>query len=127
MYESGNLSLDQRRSKMLNGLWSFAFRIPGNWGGGAIVIQDGRVLGGDGGFTYIGTINEVGGKLKGSVAVKHVNTNWPPLIPGLPSYELSVDGSVQGDSFTLHGTVVGVPAAPQLVIEGKKQVALCRR
>src|SRR3546814_7449455 len=44
---------------------------------------------------------------------RSVNTNWPPLIPGLPSYELSVDGSVQGDSFTLHGTVVGVPAAPK--------------
>jgi|SRR5690606_1867458 len=124
MYKGGNLPLAQKEKQMLNGLWSLAFRTPINWGGGAIVIQDGRVLGGDGGFTYIGNISEAGGKLKGSVSVKHVNTNWPPLIPGLPSYELSVEGSVQGDSFTLHGTVVGVPVAPKLVIEGKKQVAL---
>lgn len=107
---------------MLNGLWHVVFQVPGDHGGGVVVINDGTALGGDAACTYIGAITEVGGAVGGLLAIKHVNKASPALIPQLPNYTIKIEGSVNGGSLQLVGTVQEAPGAPKISIIGSKQV-----
>lgn len=109
---------------MLNGLWHVVFQVPGDQGGGAVVINNDNALGGDAACTYIGKITEDGGKVRGRLAIKHVNKAFPPLIPQLPNYTVAIEGALEGRSLRLVGTVQEAPGAPKISIVGTKHVDL---
>lgn len=109
---------------MLNGLWHVVFQVPGNNGGGAVVINGGKALGGDAACTYIGSITEQNGEISGELAIKYVNKAFPPLIPQLPNYTLTVTGQLKGESLKLVGKIAEVPGAPEISITGTKHIDL---
>lgn len=109
---------------MLNGLWHVVFQVPDNNGGGAVVINGGKALGGDAACTYIGSITEQNGEISGELAIKYVNKAFPPLIPQLPNYTVIVNGRLDGKSLMLTGKIVDVPGVPAISIVGTKHIDL---
>jgi len=61
---------------MLEGFWIVQFAGMEGKGGGVVLFERGKVFGGDSGFTYIGTCEEVDGKARAKVLVQ----NFDPLI-----------------------------------------------
>jgi len=109
---------------MLNGLWHVVFQVPGNHGGGAVVINGDKALGGDAACTYIGTVTERGGEVSGELTIRYVNRAFPPLIPQVPNYTVAVKGRLEGQALKLVGTISAVPGAPTISITGTKHIDL---
>lgn len=108
---------------MLNGLWTIKFRAVDDIGGGVVVINNGRVLGGDTGFTYIGNLVLEGESVRGSLRVHQFDTRLPSIIPGQSSYTLNFSGTVRGNAFALDGYVDGCTFA-ELKIFGQRAGSL---
>ena len=60
---------------MFEGLWIVQFAGMEGKGGGVVVLTNGRALGGDGAFTYIGTYREEKNVLYASVLVQNFQPN----------------------------------------------------
>jgi hypothetical protein len=50
---------------MLEGLWFVKFETTTDAGCGVMVLLNGKILGGDSGFTYIGSYNDSDASIKG--------------------------------------------------------------
>lgn len=97
---------------MIDGLWTAEFgSSTGVFGGGVVVFQNGRVLGGDAGYFYIG-------KYHLNQRVLHVTIEVQPFIVGYESvfstvnqkFTLELDGSLQDDThITVQGRMKEVP------------------
>jgi len=108
---------------MIDGLWGLVFTAAGNTGGGVLNVREGRALGGDAGFTYIGNITKAGDSVRGRLEINQFNPAFLQLIPGLPRYGLDIEGDTDGKTFHLTGTIIGHPEAPVITITGVKQTA----
>ena len=53
----------------MDGLWIARFSTPLNFGGGVAYFNDGRIYGGDSGYTYIGHFSTDGEALHADVSV----------------------------------------------------------
>jgi autotransporter translocation and assembly factor TamB len=93
---------------MVSGLWTVQFEAMGNRGAGVAVFTNGKVLGGDSGFTYTGTFQEAGDSLKADIWVKNFERSVPSLV-GANEYDLHIEGKLQGDRAT--GTATSTSAA----------------
>lgn len=95
---------------MKHGLYSVAFAVMGNQGGGVVTYHEGQIAGGDAGFAYLGKVSEDGSKLSGTIEVFQHDPGFPSVFPGLTNFELSVEGSAQSDgSATLAATTSAAP------------------
>ena len=56
---------------MIEGLWVVQFAGMEGKGGGVVVLTKGHVLGGDSGYTYIGTFHEFGEGIQATVLVQN--------------------------------------------------------
>ncbi len=102
---------------MLEALWSVQFATPdGNAGGGVVIFETGRILGGDTSFYYVGTYEDVkeDGILNARIRVRR---HWPglPSMFGLEDFELTLTGKVQPDNFGLVGSLVTDPSQKMAV------------
>lgn len=87
---------------MLDGLWIVQYHGPGGVGGGVVVFTNGKVLGGDSGFAYVGSYEEKGDVLKAKVTVTQFDPNIPNVL-GVPgNHDLLIEGKVTND--TIEGT-----------------------
>lgn len=100
-----------------NGLYSVRFLNAGvDDGAGVVVIKDGTLNGGDGGFLYQGSITSVSdaGEIRGYVKVDRWNGAWVSVIPGLNGYRLELSGqALEGGILRFQGRVQG---AEQMVL-----------
>jgi|ERR1700683_40139 len=96
---------------MQEGLWTVQFQGPNGWGGGAVVLTKGQALGGDAGFTYIGTYEVTGDTIRGRIAVKNYDPSVQSVLGVRGDFELLLEGKVQGDSITGMGTMANSPNA----------------
>ncbi len=93
---------------MVEGLWTVQFQGPQGDGGGVVVFTNGKVLGGDSGFTYVGTY-EGDPVLKARVAVRNFLPGVPNVL-GVPGdFELHISCNVQGDAMTGTAMLAGQP------------------
>jgi hypothetical protein len=101
----------------MQGLWTVEFGSTlGQFGSGVVVLQDGRVMGGDSGYFYTGTYTETGHAFRATIAVT-------PFVDGVQSVfstlgknlQLTLVGtlSTDGASATAQGEL---SAAPQMRI-----------
>lgn len=99
---------------MIEGLWIVQYEGIQGGGGGVAVFVNGRVLGGDTGFTYVGTYSEKDGNLTAQVRV----TNFLPDIPNVlgveGDFDLLIHGPRKGQVIEASGSVVGQPGAVAL-------------
>jgi len=105
---------------MENGLWTVQFQGPQGSGGGVVVLTSGHVLGGDSGFTYIGTYELRENAFKAKVSV----TNFDPAIQSVlgirGNYDLILEGTMRGDSIVGTGALATQPQAKINLILTKK-------
>jgi hypothetical protein len=93
---------------MVDGFWILQIETPQMTSGGVCVFINGKIFGGDNGFTWVGSYT--GDELiKGRV---HVH-NFDPAIQsvlGVPGdYEMHFSGNVQGDNITGTAMIAGQP------------------
>jgi hypothetical protein len=102
---------------MLEAMWAvtFASNVTGvaNVGGGIVVLETGRVLGGDVGFTYIGDYK---GSPDGKRVTAKVHVRRYRVVPGqesvfgpLEAFDLELAGTPARDVMVMSGNVVGKP------------------
>jgi hypothetical protein len=96
---------------MLEGLWIVQYVGLQGSGGGAVVFVNGKVLGGDTGYTYIGTYNVEGDVITARVKVNNFLPEIPNVLGIAGDFELEmkarmVDRTIQGAM-----SLVGRPGA----------------
>jgi hypothetical protein len=85
---------------MVDGFWILEIKTPQYTSGGVCVFINGKIFGGDNGFTWVGTYAGDDRLIKGRL---HVH-NFDPAIQsvlGVPGdYDMHFSGTVQGDAIT---------------------------
>src|SRR5277367_711956 len=108
---------------MFDGLWIVQFHRPPGVGGGVAVFTKGQILGGDSGYTYVGTYEVNDNLLQGKVLVKNFDSAVPNVL-GIPGdFELVLDAKVQGNEMSGTGALVKMPDS-KIVVKLKKRVDL---
>lgn len=87
----------------LEGLWVAQYSGIQGFDNGIVVLIDGQVLGGDNGFTYIGTYQATEVGLNGKVTVHNFDPKIASVIPIPGDYTLTLDVRWQGEG-VLQGT-----------------------
>jgi hypothetical protein len=77
--------------------------------GGIVVFVNGKILGGDSGFTWVGTFIERDGLIKGRVTVHNFDPNIRSVLEVEGDYEMYVSGVVQGDTITGTAMIANQP------------------
>ncbi len=94
---------------MLDGLWIVQYHGPQGVGGGVVVFMKGQVLGGDSGFTYVGSYELKGDLLNAKVLVKNFDPNVPNVL-GVPgNFDLVIEGKVKDDAIEGTGALATRP------------------
>jgi hypothetical protein len=94
---------------MIEGFWILQIETPRFTSGGVTVFINGKIFGGDSGFTWVGTYAMNDRLLKGRVRVH----NFDPAIPsvvGIPGdYDMHFSGTVQENTITGTAMVANQP------------------
>lgn len=99
---------------MIEALWSVEFVANTQGvGSGVVVVENGKVLGGDAQFFYVGHCKVENGVLNATAKITHYAGAPSSVFGPAKEYNISVSGTPAHDSFVLHGHVV---EAPQLKI-----------
>jgi hypothetical protein len=93
---------------MVDGFWIVQYEgMQGN-GGGVVVFTKGKVFGGDTGYYYLGSYEGNGHSMKARVAVRNFIASVPSVVGITGDFELSIEGTVEGDTIRATGRLVGV-------------------
>jgi hypothetical protein len=98
---------------MIDGFWTIHYDAEGNRGAGVVVLTNGKLYGGDSGFTYIGSYAQTGDSVTAEIHTRNFEPSVMSLL-GLSHYTLSLHGTVTGDVITATATT---PASPDVVLE----------
>lgn len=86
----------------------------GDSGEGLVVIKQGTVNGGDGGYIYVGPLASAGGGLSGRLSIKRWNPSATSVFGPLGNFDLQLAGqSTSSTSFVVSGSI---PSQPSLKI-----------
>lgn len=105
-----------------NGLYSITFRAgpAGPQGSGVIVLQDGRILGGDSSLLYDGTYNQKDGKFTATVKTSRHSFAMPSMF-GLDDATLSFAGTAMKNGGVSFGAS---PQVPDVTLEVRLQLQM---
>jgi hypothetical protein len=109
---------------MIEGLWIAQFEGLQGHGAGVVVFVNGRALGGDEAFTYVGHYKEEGGKMKARVTVSNFRPEIGNVMGITGDFDLEItapvgDGVVQGTM-----VLVGDPAGRSIAVKLTKKARL---
>ena len=95
---------------MDNGIYRVEFQTQRGTGTGVVVINDGRILGGDSIMYYVGTFSESGNNFSTNIKAR-VHSNVPGMAPvfGVPEANISLTGTSTNNSAQSKGTAVEAP------------------
>jgi hypothetical protein len=94
---------------MLEGFWILQFTTPQFTGGGVAVLVRGMILGGDNGFTWIGTYSGDDRIVKGRVSVQNFDTSVQSILGVSGDYEMHFSGNVAANIITGTAIIAGQP------------------
>ena len=96
---------------MFDGLWIIEFRSSlGLFGRGVIVLNKGRILGGDLGYYYSGRYIITGEKISGEADVIRFDQNSVSVFGGdIGNYSLSFKGKIDENTFEMDATSESFP------------------
>jgi hypothetical protein len=93
----------------LAALWSVRFQSNmGIHGGGVVVIDDGRILGGESGYTYIGSLRKDRKQVIARVRVSKYITEARPIF-GMDHFEMELTGRPDENQMRFEGFIIGSP------------------
>jgi hypothetical protein len=88
---------------ILEGLWVVQYTGVQGFDNGVVVLIDGKVLGGDNGFTYIGTYQQTEAGLNAKVTVHNFDPRVASVVPIPGDHTLNLEVRWQGEG-VLQGT-----------------------
>lgn len=94
---------------MVEGFWVLYFETPQFTGGGVAMLLNGRIFGGDDGFTWIGTYTGDERLFKGRVMVRNFNPSVQSIFGIGGDYEMHISCNVDGDQISGTAMVAGQP------------------
>ena len=84
---------------MFNGLWTIEFISTMNrFGAGVLVLNNGRLLGGDNGYYYLGSYVVEGNNVRGNVDIIRFNKNIISVFGDVDQFSLPFAGQIKPDS-----------------------------
>jgi hypothetical protein len=122
-----SLRFQRMEDDMIDALWSMTFssnQAPGLKGSGVVVIENGRIRGGDSMFLFIGDVMVQNDTVKARVRVKQYAS--PPnmkSLTGRSDYVGLFQGKIDRNNIRLNGTVEGAPQA-KLTVDLTRQAEL---
>ena len=93
---------------MRNGMYKVEFATPRGAGYGIVILNNGKVQGGDTSMYYNGTYQMTGDQFKGSVTVRRHSAALPSVF-GLDDLTINLSGKGSDDQGQLTGTSPQVP------------------
>lgn len=94
---------------MKDGLYIAHFRTPLDEASGVIVIQDGRVMGGDGGMYYAGTVTGEE-RVEVAMTVRKHNEAAQSVFGDFEAFKLTLTGQRKGESYEFTGRADAAPS-----------------
>lgn len=82
----------------------------GAMGYGFVVVETGRILGGDSSFVYVGNYEVENGTLKAGIQCTNDRHQLESIFGNIDTFNLQVEGKPEHNEFTLKGYVVENPA-----------------
>ncbi|WP_427183545.1 hypothetical protein ACL598_16900 [Bordetella bronchialis] len=105
---------------MLEAMWTLRYERPGvDRGAGVMVLESGRLFGGDSGFSYLGEYRVENGQLIAKVHVSR-HSSLVPNIFGRDEVQITLTGAIGHQQMTLIGAPVDMPQAKLVVIATRK-------
>ena len=105
-----------------NGLWTIEFISTENRSGrGVLVLNDGRLLGGDEGYYYSGQYQIAGIKIQGTVNVIRFDPTTLSVIGNIDRFALQFSGEINDYNFTLAASVINNSQSQIKIIGNKKE------
>ncbi|MGA2491513.1 MAG: GrlR family regulatory protein [Roseiarcus sp.] len=97
---------------MRNGLYKVTFQTPLGSGAGVVVLNDGRLLGGDSSISYVGSYRQDGHTFSALVDTT-MHTSVPGMfnVLGTPNAKVSLSGTVSNDHAEMTGNTLNAPSA----------------
>ncbi len=110
---------------MIEALWSVEFRSNLDLiGSGIVVLETGRVFGGDSAMIYVGSYTVDGENIKAKLHIqRYANVPGMVSITGIDDYHLEATGKIGSKEIVLHGHVVGAPDI-QMVVKAVRRAEL---
>ncbi len=95
---------------MIEGLWSIQFGSSiGGGGAGVVVLVNGKVLGGDSSYLYIGDYQIAGNEVRTQVKVTHTAGPQNSIFGPLSEFSIDARGRIGESAMQLHGRLVESP------------------
>ena len=105
---------------MISGLWSVRYHGPQGDGGGVVVLESGRLLGGDSGYTYSGSYREEGDRISAEVDVANFDNSIRNVL-GIPgNFKLLIEGKLTGNDIKGIAALAGMPDSKVVVTITKR-------
>jgi len=106
---------------MFNGLWIIEFISTMNrFGAGVLVLNNGRLLGGDNGYYYSGNYDVKDGSIRGTVAIIRFNKNVISVFGDVDQFSLTFVGQIKTDSVEAVASFDNMPDLKIRIICKKK-------
>jgi T3SS negative regulator,GrlR len=97
--------------KMLEALWGLEFGSNLNDGGyGVVVLETGRVLGGDSSFIYVGSYELNNGVVTAQVKCTNDRKSLTSVFGDIAEFNLHLEGTPSHDQFILQGHMIENPS-----------------
>ena len=106
---------------MFNGLWTIEFISTMNrFGAGVLVLNNGRLLGGDNGYYYLGNYAVKDNNIRGKVAITRFNKNIISVFGDVDQFSLTFAGQIKPDSVEAVASFDNTPDLKIRIICNKK-------
>jgi hypothetical protein len=101
----------------VNALWSVQFYVPPSgsavFGSGVVVLNNGKISGGDTNYYYDGSYTIVNGVFKSEVYAIHYSGNYNNVVGvGIKKVKYSLVGNADSQEFEINGHVVEIEGNP---------------
>jgi len=100
-----------------DGLWLAEFQTPLGHGSGVVVIDQGRVRGGDAGYYYVGSLSETAGRLSGTLHILHYAGPTSSVFGPIRSITLNLEGTEGQGYIIASGRDQRDPFGPRISIK----------
>ena len=106
----------------VKGLWTVEFRSDtGSMGFGTVILDGGRIMGGDAGYYYLGKYEIAGNVIKGEVRVQKYNPGHVSIFGPLTTFNIKLSGGTAAPEMRLTGNVQEHPEMSLSLICTKRE------
>ena len=91
----------------LEQLWSLEFvSALDREGGGVVILENGKLLGGDNNYFYVGSYDLLHNQFNATLEVKHYHGDFNPIFGKLKEFILKLEGDIDEDEMFLIGNIL---------------------